>query len=233
MITPKPNHFLSMQGIKEITRSNGRGYTIRNNRSRFFYPDEWKAFYDCLNPKQKLTFNFLINTGARINEIRNIRVSDLDLERGNIVLRITKRIVNFSPNKMKRMKEQNLEVKGERKIRIITVSTEFMKSLKAIINKKNLKPEDYFPVLSTGAANTAMKNALQKAKIQDWKMFSLHNVRKTLETWLLALDVDSFKIVKHFGHTAAVALKHYVSPAIFSFEDKKQMRDILGDLFAK
>lgn len=223
MFKIKPNHFLSMRSTTEIQRVNNRKYTIRNNRQRFFFPDEWMAFYDKLKPKQKITFETLLNTGARINEIRNIKIADIDFDRCNIVLRITKRIT----------KRPGKDKVGERKIRIITISTKFKKYLKGIKNKKGLQYDDFIPILSTPAANIGMKKALQKAGIQDWDMFSVHNVRKTLETWLLALDVDSFKIIKHFGHSFAVAAKHYVSPDIFSFEDKQIMREIIGDIYTK
>lgn len=220
---PKSNHFLSMRSKEIVTRSNGIKLTIRANRNRFFFPDEWMAFYDKLKSSQKPTFECLINTGARIMEIRNIKVSDIDLDRGNIVLRVTKRIVN----------RPGIDKTGQRKIRILTISSKFVKYLRNLIKKNELTSDDYLPILSTPAANIAMKKALQKAEIQDWDMFSLHNVRKTLETWLVALDIDNFKIVKHFGHSIAIALKHYVSPDIFSFEDKKIMREIIGDLFHK
>jgi integrase len=219
----KPNHFLGMQGAEEIIRSDGKKYTIRHNRGRFFFPDEWMAFYDALKKQQKVTFNFLINTGARINEIRNVKVSDVDFDRGNIVLRVTKRVVN-------RPKVQKV---GERKIRVLTVSTKFIKFLRMVIKYYKLNDTDYFPILSTPAANIAMKKALLKVGIKDYQMFSVHNCRKTLETWLLAMDVDSFKLVKHFGHSINIALKHYVSPDIFSYEDKRQIRSIIGDLFEK
>ncbi|MGC9309861.1 MAG: site-specific integrase [Candidatus Nanoarchaeia archaeon] len=181
------------------------------------------AFYDKLKKKQKITFEFLINTGARIMEVQNIKVADCDLGRGNIVLRVTKRIVN-RPGKQK---------EGIRRIRVLTVSTQFTKYLKKIIAEYNLKPGDKFPILSTPAANIAMKKALKEAGIEDYDMFSLHNCRKTLETWLIALGIDSFKIVKHFGHSMNIAIKHYVSPDLFQWEDKQMMRQIVGDLFQK
>jgi len=219
----KPNHFAGMRETKEIIRSNGKKYTIRSNRDRFFFPDEWMSFYDKLKPRQKITFHTLINTGARINEIRNIQVSDIDFDRSNIVLRITKRVVN----------KVGVESKGKRNIRVINVSTQFSKYLRKIVTQYKLKLNDYLPILSTPASNIAMKKTLKEIGINDYDMFSVHTVRKTLETWMIAMDVDSFKIIKHFGHTAAVALKHYVSGDIFSFDDKRMIREIVGDLFAK
>ena len=83
-----------MRGSSEIQRGNGIKYTVRNNRDRFFFPDEWMIFYDQLSNRQKVTFETLINTGARIMEIQNVKVEDIDFERNNLVLRVTKRIVN-------------------------------------------------------------------------------------------------------------------------------------------
>jgi len=62
-------------------------------------------------------------------------------------------------------------------------------------------------------------------------MFSIHNVRKTLETWLISLDIDSLKIIKHFGHTMNVAAKFYVSSDTFNYEDKQIIRQVIGDLY--
>lgn len=217
----KSNYFETLRGVKKITRTDGKSYTVRDNRSRFFFPDEWMTFYDKLLPKQKITFMFLINTGARIMEAQHVKVKDVDLDRGNIILRITKRV-----KKGKDMQEKP-------KPRIISISTQFCKYLRRYIKENNLEPENHFNLLETTAANRAMKKALQKAGIKDWEMFSSHNVRKTLETWLMALSIDSFKIIKHFGHTLAVAAEHYVAPDVFDWDDKDKIRKVIGDLYLK
>lgn len=219
----KQNHFGALRGTKQIERRNGRKYTIRDTRGRIFFPDEWMAFYDLLNKRQQVTFNTLINTGARIMEAQNIKISDIDFGRNNIILRVTKRVI-------KRRKKGAPSV---RNMRVLPVSTQFIKYLRKTIRIFNLKEDDYLPILSTPAANIAMKKALFKAQIKDYDMFSLHNVRKTLETWLLALEVDSLKVIKHFGHSTMIALKHYLGSDIFSYEDKSEMRKIIGDLYAK
>ena len=211
----KQNPFHGQSKVEVVLRDGWRKYTIRENRDRYFFPDEWMAFYDCLKTKQKLTFQFLVCTGARISECRGVKVGDVDLERQNIVFRWTK-----SRNK-----------DGTRKIRTIPISSEFKKYLIAAIKSRNLSSEDNFPLLSIPAANIAMKKALRKAEIPDWKMFSVHNVRKTMEMYLLALGIDGMKIVQHMGHSMAIALKHYTSPEIFNYEDRQKMRQIIGDLY--
>jgi len=206
---PKDNYFSNLIGGKKIRLKNGRLYRVRANRSRFYFPDEWMEFYDSLKTRQKITFNFLINTGARINETRNVKVSDIDFARLSILLRVTKGRDKRTP-----------------KIRIIKISSKFAKWLKAVIKHYKLEADDYFPVLSTPAANISMKNHLRKLKFKDWMMFSVHNVRKTLETWLLALDVDSLKVAKHFGHTVEMAGKHYIGEDIFNFDDSLHARPV-------
>jgi len=214
----KPNYFNTQEAkIHKIVRSNGKEYTIREDKLRFFFPDEWMAFYDQLKPKQKITFEFLINTGARINEVRGIKVADIDFNRNSIIIRNTK-----ARNK-----------DGTRKIRVISISNKFKKYLKHLVKKLNLKLEDKFPILSTPAANIAMKKALEKAKIKDKENFTVHSVRKTLEVWLLSLGIDSMKVAKHMGHTIEVAQKYYVSPDTFNWEDKRMMRQIIGGLYGE
>jgi integrase len=199
------------QDYKIFNRRNGRSYTIRNNRDRFFYPDEWMKFFDKLKPGQKYTFMFLINTGSRINEARHVIPSDVDTERKRIILRVTK---------VKAKKKE----KSPRP-RIIPMSSQFSKYIKNKIEKNK--------ILSTPAANIAMKKSLEKAGIKDWKMFSIHNIRKTLETWLMALGVDGLKITAHIGHSMSVAAGSYISADVFSWEEKNKIRMIIGDLYSR
>ena len=205
--------------IKSLMRSSGRSYSVRSNRDRFFFPDEWMKFIDNSKSKQKFTFKFLINTGARINEARNVKVSDIDLERKRIVLRITK---------IKAKKKE----KSPRP-RIIPVSIQFAKYLKKHIRENKLEQDNYLGILSTPAANIGMKKALQNAGIKDWQMFSIHNIRKTLEIWLMALAVDGLTITAHVGHSMQTAAGHYISPDVFSWEEKSKMREIIGDLYRR
>ena len=64
-------------------------------------------------------------------------------------------------------------------------------------------------------------------------MFSVHNVRKTLESWLIARGVDGFKVCAHMGHDPRTAIKNYVSPDIFNFDDRNKIRIIIGDLYER
>ena len=208
------------EGVGIFRRSDGRIYTVRHNRDRFFYPDEWMRFYDILKKNQKFLFNFLINTGARIEEARHVKVEDIDLERRTIILRKTK------------VKAKKKETKP--RPRTIPISSGFVKYLRRWTIKHNLQDADYVikTSKSTSAANVALKKGLERAGVKDWIMFSVHNIRKTMEVWLMALGIDGLRITAHLGHDIRTAVRHYVSPDIFSFDDKKKMRMIVGDLYS-
>jgi len=203
------------ENINKITRSNGRSYSVRTNRDRFFYPKEWDQFYSALKDKQRFTFFFLAQTGSRINEARHVKKEDIDIQNKRLILRVTK-------IKAKK-KEKNPRP------RTIPFSNRLLTRLRA--ETKELNGDQCIKILSTPGANTAMKKALEKAGIQDWYMFSVHNIRKTFETWLMAIGVDGLKITAHLGHSMQVAASNYVSADVFSFEEKLKIRDFLGDLY--
>ena len=205
--------------VKETTRENGIVYSNRTNRDRFFYPEEWGKFFDKLKVNQRITFDTLINTGARINEARHIKVADIDFDRQSIILRVTK------------VKAK----KGEKnpRPRTISISSQFAKRLKAHIKNKELTNDDVLGVLSTPAANIAMKKTLQRVQIKDWYMFSIHNIRKTHGNWLKAFGIDGAEICLRLGHDYNIFVRSYGSPDIFSFKDMQGMKIILGDIYEK
>ena len=192
-------------------------YHRKNNLKLFFYPEEWTKIMAKAKPKQAETFMMLINTGARFNEAKHIQVQDIDFIRNNLILRVTK------------IKAKKGETRSNP--RHIPISRRFTLFLKKQVKDHNLQPTDYFPMLQNPMSNIAIKNLAKDIGRQDWKDFSCHNIRKTFECWLLALGVDGFKVAKHMGHTAQVAMNDYISADIFTYDDKKQIREILGDLY--
>lgn len=202
-----------------IIRKDGKKWRRKDNVNRFLFPHEYMKLEDNLNKKQKFSAICMINTGARINEIQNIKVGDCDLENNRIILRKTK------------AKARKKEKVG--KPRIIPISSKFAKYLRKFIRDNNLKEPDYLPILKNNSLNEAFKKAAQKSGIKDYYNISSHTFRKTLEVWLMALGVDSLPLVAHIGHDLKTAAHHYVSPDIFSWQDKQKMREIIGDLYAR
>ncbi len=202
-----------------ITRKGGRKWAVKDNINRFLFPDEYKKFEDQLKPKQKFSVICLINTGARINEIQNVKVGDCDLDRNRVILRVTK------------AKAKKGEKKG--RPRIIPVSSQFSKYLRRFVRQNDLGQQDYLPILKNNSLNEAYKKAGKKAGIKDYYNISSHTFRKTLEVWLMALGVESLPLVAHLGHDLKTAAHHYISPDIFNWEDREKMRDIIGDLYRR
>ena len=183
-------------------------YHLKIDKKAFFYPGEFQKMLDGASDKQKFTLYFLINTGARINEARNVDGKDIDHERKNLTLRITKIRAKLGETRPTP--------------RIIPISSWFYKYL-----KKNV---DSQKILSTNATRIMLHTLSKKAGIKNWEDISAHNLRKTFGTWMLSLNVDGFKLAQHLGHSPDILRKDYASPDIFNANDKDIMREILDDL---
>lgn len=201
-----------------ITRKNGRTYTTKADKNRFFFPGEWIKTYKALKKKQQHTALCQLNTGARINELRHVKVEDIYLDNKRLILKVTK----------------TKALKGEKKgrPRLIPISTKFTKYLSKYIRQNKLQPQNTINILSTAAFNTGLKKAVAKAGIQSPNDFSSHNLRKTLETWLMALGVADMALTAHIGHDIRTAASHYVSPSIFTHDEKNIICEIIDDLYA-
>ena len=200
---------------EKIIRSDGKSYSIKDNKDRFFFPDEYLDFEKKLKPKQFFSVKVLLNTGARINEATHVKKEDIDFINNRITLRVTK------------TKAKKGEKKG--KVRIIPISEKFKKYLKKELKDKG--EEDRIGMLSNSALNTAYKKAGAKAGIKNPGDISSHTFRKTLECWLMSLGLQDTALCAHIGHDIRTAVSHYISPDIFTPKDKFIMREILGDLY--
>lgn len=110
-------HTTDDEGRLQGTRKDGKIYSVREHRMSWVKPDEWEKVMKALPTKRaKITAQLLIQTGARINEIRHIEERDIDYERNTLRLRVTK------------TKAKKGETKG--KPRTIPISSQFTKELK-------------------------------------------------------------------------------------------------------
>jgi len=192
-------------------------YKLKIDKKVFFYPDQWNKFYNNLKEKQQPYFKIAINTGARINEIRNLKVGDINFERLTLTFFITK------------IRAKLKETRSTP--RTIKISPEFAQWLQRWIRKYSLNKGDTFNIKSTPAIDKTLKLGLKKIGIENWYDFSSHNIRKTHGNWLKALKVDGIEIATRLGHDMNTMLKHYVSADLFSEGDRALIKEILGSLY--
>lgn len=206
-------------------RSLGRDIPIKINRKkdnpkRFFYPQEWVSFINKVTDEDhKFWFEMLLHTGARYNEIKNIKVRDINF---------IKEFLFISKPKGGRGRE-----------RTIQISTYLKNKILIYIKKRDLQADDTLILnpegkpLSNVGIDKQIKKYAKECGINDWQDFSCHNFRKTTEMWLIALGINHLAVIAHIGHTIDVASTFYVSTSLFTSEDKTLIKTILGNLLQK
>jgi integrase len=205
--------------IRIITKSDGKTYSIRKDRNRYFFPDEWNKFQKSFTGKKKdkfMIFDTEINTGGRIEEILYLRPKDFQDING-------KQMVRFWKTKAKAKKGES-----EGKARTIFISTEFSKRIKKHI--KDMNSSDYIFTTSKQAVWSLLRTRLKNIGIKDWDNFGTHNLRKTHGMYCKALNIPSDEICWRLGHDMNTYLKHYGSPHLFSAEEIIKIKKIIGDL---
>jgi len=219
-LTPVPGKDGLFEGIK----SDGRKYTVRADRHRYFFPDEWINFMSYVKEDRKILFETLLQTGSRIEETLNLKPSDYIWENNSVKLRVTK----------------SKATKGESKIlggkqRSFSVSSQYCRRLRKYIRERKIRDDEYLFVITKQAVFQMMKRCLKKAGLNEWE-FSLHNIRKTSGMWLKTVqrrgqDLDVSEICMRLGHDHNTFLKHYGSPSIFTDQQRDKIVNILGDVY--
>ena len=212
------------EGLFVGTKSDGKPYTVRKDRLRKFFPNEWRSFISVVKEDRKIIFETLLQTGARIDEALHIRPKDFDWDRRNLTLYVTKSKAS----------------KGESKIlggkqRSFGVSSQFIRKIKKHIRENKIKDDEFILKISKPGVSQLFKRALKKAGLNEWE-FSLHNIRKTCGMWLKTVqrrgvDLDISEICMRLGHDYPTFLKHYGSPSIYDERDRDGIVELMGDVY--
>ncbi len=184
----------------------------KENPTRFFTPREWEKFIYACDNKWRPYFWMMMLTGMRHNEISNIKPKDIDHGNRWIIV---------------------LKAKGgKQNIRYVNLSKYAYNYIKSFISENHLGREDVFKFPTRQGMRQYMHKIGKKEKISGWEDLSTHNLRKTHENYLMALDLHQGKVSKHMGHSGKTAMDHYISSAII--KDKKDLEHIrkwLEDIF--
>jgi len=229
------------RGVIKKQDINGRDYTVRLDRRRYFFPDEWIKFIESItNKKHKFFFITCLHTGGRIMEILNLKYKDIDLERQTIQFNLVKQ----------RKAKKSFYAVG--KSRGFFVASEFIKEYKSFIRGKTINQEDFmfldnnklpngYDTLSNEdrkkyynskfvSYSRILKRKLQKVGVVDWFNFSPHNIRKTYGMWMRTYNKDFGELCYRMGHDMNTYIAHYGSSLIFTDEERRKINRIMGDV---
>jgi len=213
------------EGLFIGTKSDGKTYTVRQDRQRYFYPGEWLKFLESIKEHRRIIFETLLQTGGRIDEILHLKPRDFLWENSSVVLRVTK----------SKAKKGESKVLGGKK-RGFGVSSQFCRKMKKHIVENEIEEDDIIFKITKQGVSHIFKTGLKKAKLKEWE-FSLHNIRKTSGMWLKTVqrrgyDLDVSEICTRLGHDHNTFLKHYASPSIFTEQHRDMIVKILGDMYS-
>jgi len=211
-------------GLLEGIKSDGTKYSVRKDRHRYFFPEEWIKFLEQVPENRKILFETLLQTGARIEEALNIKPKDFMWDNNSLTLRVTK----------SKSKKGESRVLGGR-ARGFIVSSQFIRRMKKYIRDNQIKDDEFLFKITKAGTSQLMKRCLSRAELNNWE-FSLHNIRKTSGMWLKTVqrrgvDLDVSEICMRLGHDHNTFLKHYGSPSIFTDQQRDKIVDILGDMY--
>jgi integrase/recombinase XerD len=136
--------------------------------------------------------NYLLETGNRLNTVLNLKVGDIDLENGMVVLTTTK----------------------NRKAQYNPISENLVKILKEYIRMYRLKKDDYLFINELGEQMT--RNAIQHAirrynKSRGVNKTSIHAFRHTFAKHYITSGGDAFKLQRLLGHSTLDVTLNYVN----------------------
>jgi integrase len=229
------------EGLLMGKKDNNSKYSVRTDRRRYFFPDEWNLFIkQFTNKEHKFFFLTCLNTGGRIMEVLNLRYRDIDEDRGT---------VNFSIVKQRKAKK-NFYATG--KNRGFFLGSEFLKEYKSFIRNRTINKEDYifldnkklpanyneldnkdrmkYYKSKVVSYSNILKRKLKLAGIKDYYNFSPHNIRKTYGMWMRTYNIDMGELCYRMGHDMDTFIAHYGSSLIFTEEERRKIRNIMGDV---
>ena len=220
-LTPIPGK----EGLFVGTKSDGRTYTVRQDRNSYFFPSSWIKLMSVMNQNQKDFFDGLLISGARIEEWLHVRPKDFYWERNTLKLTVTK---------VKAKKKESRVLGG--KSREFNMSSQYIRRIRAYIKRNNIKDDELLFKFTKQNAWQLLKRKLEKSGIEEVWKYSLHNIRKTCGMWLKTVqrrgkDLDGDEICMRLGHDHNTFLKHYGSPSIFTDSQRDEIVDILGDVY--
>lgn len=199
--------------LRKLLKSKGKyvrkgAYREKENKVRILNPDEWETFIYSTKENIRKYYWFLFLTGVRYKEAKHIQKQHIDFKNRTIIL--------FKP-------------KGGVQ-RYVSFSTFGKQKLKQFF--EGLQLEDTLEFPSIQHLIQTMKKICKENNMPYWEDISVHNIRKSHENNLIALNLNQAKITAHLGHNLKTATEHYISSNFI--KDKNQLDKSklwFGDIF--
>ena len=238
-------------GIKK----DGKRYTVRKDRRRYFFPDEWERFVKLLTkPTHKFFFLTLVHTGGRIMEVLNLKYSNINLERKTIEFKVVKH------------KATKRAIHSDGIVRSFFIAENFVKEYKSFVRGRTIDknkyifldndklPTDYDKLSNSQKSKyynskKVAYSGLLKRKVKklaqlyedldiknggkrdwDWYNFSPHNIRKTYGMWMRTFNIENSELCYRLGHDMDTYMAHYGSSLIFTQDERRKIMKLFGDV---
>ncbi|PIY93307.1 MAG: hypothetical protein COY69_02295 [Candidatus Magasanikbacteria bacterium CG_4_10_14_0_8_um_filter_32_14] len=183
------NFFYNKVG-KQTNKVNIKYQSLSTKKPLTLTPKQIKKIIDCIhNPKHLFIISLAYGSGLRLNEIKNLRIKDLNLE--NLTIQVRN--------------------KQGKKVRETIIAEKIKRELQSFINNK--KPTDLLFTNHTGhqlsdrAIQSAFSSALARAKIT--KSATFQSLRYSFIKHLLENGVAIHHIQKLLGHKNIRTTKLY------------------------
>jgi integrase/recombinase XerD len=208
---------LKRHGISD--RSQKSRYIDDESNATVYAPskEDIELMVENVNTKQDRTRDQLLillmyHTGCRCNEIRQIKIEDIDREKAEIRLpgKVTKtgkaRTVRYGPSAKDRLKKwldhglRGRRIHSDSPYLFITQKSDMMS--KSMVNH----------IVRRAAKNAGINEVLyvDAAGKKRWKITS-HSLRHACATYMIKNDADIYKVSKYLGHSSVkVTEKIYV-----------------------
>ena len=167
-------------------------------KSTALTPDMCHKLLDAVDGRYRCAFYILLATGLRIGELINLKVGDIDFTAKTLIVRQSKtqtgrRTIDLSDPDLRELKQQLLTLAQP-----ISAETVLFQSPKGkALQYRNL-------------TQRILRDAIASSGLPP---FTLHDLRKTHATMLVAAGVDPKVVQERMGHTSIeTTLKYYAQP---------------------